>query len=125
MSKLFDGLRQIDRFADVVSLTLNGRKSHGTRIGGCLTVVLFLTVLAYWGWGTHKCFTYYQPQVFTTNVPLPTETPPGLNVTMGGSQNVYGQNETDQPKYISIVFGSVNSTGDYTFYNSTNQTIDG
>jgi hypothetical protein len=61
MTESFKGLSQIDGFAQLVSLTLNGRKFHGTRTGGCLTVLLFLTVLSYWVWGTLLCFTYYKP----------------------------------------------------------------
>ena len=61
----------MDQFADTVSLTLNGKKRHGTRIGGWLTILVYLTVFAYWVWGTVNCFSYYQPQVFTTNVPVP------------------------------------------------------
>ncbi len=61
MTKPFMVLSRIDGFAETVTLTLNGRKFHGTRIGGCLTVVVFLTVLAYWVWGTLKCFSYYDP----------------------------------------------------------------
>jgi hypothetical protein len=45
--KRLTGLSQIDWFSDVISLTLNGGKFHGTRIGGCLTVMLLPTVLAY------------------------------------------------------------------------------
>ena len=67
---IFKMLSQIDQFADTVSLTLNGKKSHGTRLGGCLTILLYLTVFAYWVWGTSNCFNYYQPQVFTYNIPL-------------------------------------------------------
>lgn len=78
------GLTKIDSFADVVSLTLNGRKRHGTRLGGCLTVLVYLTMIAYWAWGTLQCFNYYQPQISTTNVPLQTETQPNLTVYMGG-----------------------------------------
>jgi hypothetical protein len=57
----FSALSQIDSFADVVSLTLNGNKSHGTRLGGCLTIMLYLTVFAYWVYGTLLCFDYYNP----------------------------------------------------------------
>ena len=54
--KNFSALSKIDRYADVVSLTLNGKKFHGTRLGGCLTIMLFLTVFAYWVNGTLDCF---------------------------------------------------------------------
>jgi hypothetical protein len=66
MTKNFTGLKKIDFFADSVSLTMNGGKTHATRTGGCLTILLFLTMLAYWVWGTLKCFAYYQPQLFST-----------------------------------------------------------
>ncbi len=92
------GLSQIDRFADVVSLTLNGSKRHGTRIGGCLTVLLFITVIAYWVWGTSQCFTYYKPQVFTTNVPPLTENPTNLNFTWGGLI------QDGNTRFVSITF---------------------
>ena len=59
--KNFLALSKIDRYADVVSLTLNGKKFHGTRLGGCLTIMLFLTVFAYWVNGTLNCFNYYNP----------------------------------------------------------------
>ena len=79
----YTALRRMDQFADVVSLTLNGRKSHATRIGGSLTILLSLTLLAYWVWGTLNCFNYYQPQVFSANIPVGNQT--NLNVTFGGS----------------------------------------
>ncbi len=84
MTESFKGLSQIDSFAEIVSLTLNGRKFHGTRTGGCLTVMLFMTVLAYWVWGTLLCFTYYKPEVFTSNVPLSSDATSNVSVLMGG-----------------------------------------
>jgi hypothetical protein len=99
--KNFAALSRIDQFADVVSLTLNGRKKHGTRLGGCLTIMLYLTLLAYWVWGTLNCFTYYQPQVFTTNIPLTTDASTNLNVTMGG--NIFSD-DPELHRYLSIVF---------------------
>jgi hypothetical protein len=83
MMEISKGLSQIDGFAQIVALTLNGRKFHGTRTGGCLTVMLFVTVLAYWVWGTLHCFTYYKPEVFTANVPLSDAQSQG-SVLMGG-----------------------------------------
>jgi hypothetical protein len=99
--KNFAALSRIDQFADVVSLTLNGRKKHSTRVGGCLTIMLYLTLLAYWVWGTLNCFDYYQPQVFTTNVPLTTDSATNLTVTMGGRIEA---GELDVDRYLSIIF---------------------
>ena len=82
-------LSYIDWYADSVSLTLNGRKSHQTRTGGCLTVMLGLTVLGYWIWGTLNCFTYYDPIVFSDNLP-PSTTQNNLNITMGGEIAIKG-----------------------------------
>jgi hypothetical protein len=56
--KNFAALSKIDQYADQVSLTLNGKKFHGTRIGGCLTIMLYLSVFAYWVLGTVNCFNY-------------------------------------------------------------------
>ena len=83
MTKRLMGLKKLDNFAEPITLTFNGSKWHSTRAGGCLTVLLFLTVMAYWVWGTLNCFEYYKPQVFTANVPL-TENPHDLNFTWGG-----------------------------------------
>ncbi len=84
MTESFKGLSQIDGFAQIVALTLNGRKFHGTRTGGFLTVMLFMTVLAYWVWGTLQCFAYIKPEVFTNNVPLSSDTESNASVLMGG-----------------------------------------
>ena len=84
MTGSFKGLNKIDGFAQLVSLTLNGRKFHGTRTGGCLTVLLFMTILSYWVWGTLLCFTYYKPEVFTANVPLSLDVKSHESVLMGG-----------------------------------------
>ena len=70
----------MDQFADTVSLTLNGKKSHGTRIGGCLTILVYFTVFVYWVWGTVHCFLYYQPQVITTNWSAPDLQETNLNL---------------------------------------------
>ena len=56
-------LTNLDWYADTVSLTLNGKKSHQTRLGGCLTLMLGFTVLGYWIWGTVKIYRYDDPVV--------------------------------------------------------------
>ncbi len=115
-------LNDIDWFADSVSLTLNGRKSHQTRTGGCLTLMLIITVLGYWIWSTINCFTYYDPIVFTDNMP-PSKTPQtNLNITMGAAISVQGNVIPDLFQYVSIVY--LNTATD-TFYNSTIQTVEG
>jgi hypothetical protein len=106
-------LSRIDQFADVVSLTLNGRKKHRTEIGGCLTIMLYSTLLAYWVWGTLNCFNYYQPQVFTTNVPLTTDSVTNLTVTMGG---IIESDDPEVYRYLSIVFYD---SSNQKYYNST------
>ena len=109
-------LRRMDQFADLVSLTLNGRKRHGTRIGGSLTILLYLTLLAYWVWGTLNCFNYSQPQVFTANVPLSTGNQTNLNFTFGG-----GFGDLVNPeyfRYLSIVFVKIDGARPI-YYNST------
>jgi hypothetical protein len=78
--------------------------------------MLYLTLLAYWVWGTLNCFTYYQPHVFTTNVPLTTDSANNLNVTMGGFISSSDPESTYQ--YLSIVFqDGIN------YYNSTKQIV--
>jgi len=119
MTESFKGLSQIDGFAQLVSLTLNGRKFHGTRTGGCPTVMLFMTVLAYWVWGTLHCFTYYKPEVFTANVPISEDATSNVNVLMGGRVEIGATSEEDAMRYMTIVFGG---PGDR-YYNSTEKTI--
>jgi hypothetical protein len=84
MTESFKGLSRIDGFAQLVSLTLNGRKFHGTRTGGCLTVLLFMMVLSYWVWGTLQCFAYIKPEVFTSIVPFSSDAQSNASVLMGG-----------------------------------------
>jgi len=54
-NKKFSALSLIDSYAQPVSLTLNGKKFHRTRLGGCLTIMLYLTMFAYWVNGTLNC----------------------------------------------------------------------
>jgi hypothetical protein len=104
MTESFKGLSKIDGFAEIVSLTLNGRKFHGTRTGGSLTVMLFMTVLAYWVWGTLHCFTYYKPEVFTANVPLSPDATSNVSVFMGGNVNIGNTSSKEAMRYLAIVF---------------------
>ena len=120
MTESFKGLSQIDGFAEIVSLTLNGRKFHGTRTGGCLTVMLFMTVLAYWVWGTLHCFTYYKPEVFTANVQISDEAKSNVSVLWGGRINIGNTSEKEAIRWLSIVF-----SGNGRYYNSTQKTING
>ena len=112
----FAALSKIDQYADVVSLTLNGKKFHGTRLGGCLTIMLYLTVFAYWVSGTLNCFNYSQPQVFTANVPTPTGGSTNLNITMGVLLKSQEATENETLRYLSIVF---NNAVAQKWYNAT------
>ena len=57
-------LGNLDYYSDSVSLTMNGKKYHQTRLGGCLTIMLGLTVLLYFMWGTLKVFNRAEPVIF-------------------------------------------------------------
>ncbi len=120
MTERFKGLSQIDGFAEIVSLTLNGRKFHGTRTGGSLTVMLFITVLAYWVWGTLHCFTYYKPEVFTANVPISEEAKSNVSVLMGGNVSIGNTSPKEAMRWLAIIF-----VGNGRNYNSTQKTING
>ncbi len=114
MMESFKGLSQIDSFAQIVALTLNGRKFHGTITGGLLTVMLFMKVLAYWVWGTLQCFAYVKPQVITNNVPNSPYAKSNLSVLMGGFVYIPNTSQKDAMRYMSIVF-----RGQGGWYNST------
>lgn len=122
-------LSNLDWYADSVSLTLNGNKSHQTRLGGCLTVLLFLTTLGYWVWGTVKVNRYADPVVFTDNLNPSSLTDGGSplpnNLIIGGSITVNGNYSADiYSQYLSIVFVGPETPGGmfrdgYGVYNST------
>jgi hypothetical protein len=63
------GLQNVDWYAENVSLTFNGRKSFPTRFGGCLSLMLFATVTAYFINGCLNSYTYHNPTVVTVNLP--------------------------------------------------------
>ena len=115
--KNFSALSKIDLYADVVSLTLNGKKFHGTRLGGCLTIMLYLTVFAYFAWGTLKCLSYHDPQVFTANVPnQPTNTTENYQMVAGVGLESKEADAKEIFQYLSIVFYDTSNDKWYNAY---------
>ena len=49
-------LKRIDGLARPVSLMLNGSRTHATNVGGLLTILIYITVAAWYVWQTALSF---------------------------------------------------------------------
>jgi hypothetical protein len=43
-------MKKVDRMAAPVTLTFNGDSTHATNIGGILTLLVYVTVVAWYCW---------------------------------------------------------------------------